>query len=892
MNKRTKNYNLGIFLFFGIILLYPSFSAGQQISLKEFIKKIEYTYDLTFFYKEVWIDTIQVVDNGVDQIDLVSRAIARSGLEMYRYQDAYIFIYPNRLEYQKIRNLEENLLSTEEFSTYQRIGNPSNSISEKEYTLSGYILDAEENPILGATISVNNGKNGGQTDINGKYEFNLIPGNYTLGIRYVGYSEEIRRITLYESGELNINLFTDANYLNEVVVEARNLEGDLKHSIVGQQNLEVATMESLPAFLGESDVLKSATILPGVNTAGESSSYLNVRGGGNDQTLILMNNAPVYNPGHLFGFFSIFNSDFISNVSFFKGNIPARYGIRSSSVLDVKMNNWADKKVEVYGGIGLAKSNLGVRTKLLDNKLNIHFGGRLAYPEWLFKRVPSQNIFQSSAKFSDFNLASRYTINDKNTVRTSSFFGTDYFKYADLVIYEWKMYNSSFEWNRAIKDNLIYTSNFVLSGLENNIEGLEPTEEYILKNGIENYAWTNSLTVDFTKNKLEFGAEVSYNLINAGEIIPNSSSSNVEPKTIQDEDTRNLGLFADYELSLDNGFTLNAGLRHTTFSKIGPNVSNVYEDSSPLEPENVRGQEETFGRDLIARHNAFEPRAGLNYEWGSNSIKLGYARTNQFLHLLSNTALVNPVSMWKASDQFINPTVIDQYSVGYVKELRDNSITISVEGFYKDLTDLIEYKNGSEIILNENIEQELTRGEGRAYGLEFYATQKTDRLDYWLSYTYSRAFITTDSDFEQEKVNDGKEYPYYTDRPHSVLLSTDYSISKKWSLSSTFTFSSGAPTTAPATIYQIDGIDIPYFPSRNRQRIPNYHRLDIAITYKSRIRKDKKNKDKWVFSVYNVYARQNASSVFFARDEDRPSRPFQFISIGSAIPTITYKFEF
>lgn len=880
--------------FLALILCSSSLSAQNTISLVEYLNQVQASTSKEFFYKTEWVDSIKVdaTQNG-DLMITLGEAIKSSGFELFTYQENYVFIYPNKFELEKLRLKEENSRRGYNFKEYIRIGNPTETSSSDRFILSGRVLDELGEPIHGVTIVVEETSQGAQTNANGQYSVELVPGNYEIQYQFVGLQAEKRRITLYSSGALDVSLFPHVRFLEEVIVEENSPEKILDQNVIGRTTLGLNTLETMPAFFGETDVLKSTTMLPGVNTSGESSAYLNVRGGRNDQTLILMNKAPIFSPGHLLGFFSVFNGDFVSGASLYKGNIPSRYGTRASSVLDVNMNRQATKKVNYYGGLGIVNTNLGVKTKLLDNRLDLHVGGRTTYSDWLFRAVPNQDFFNSSARFGDANMVSKFKLNENNTFHSSLFFSRDYFRYANEILYKWNTLSGSMEWNHLFKNNMLWTSLFTYSRLKNDSEGLLPTDEFLLESSITNYALKNSLSLDIGKGELDVGVDVSKYDLNPGEIEPTAVSSFVEPERLDEEDLLDLGVYVDYTLDLTDNISLNPGVRVAHFVNVGAGVQNTYLLNAPLEPENVTGQRFFGDGETMATYTRLEPRLGVNFKWNNRSVKLGYTRTNQFLHLISNTALINPVSIWKGSDEFIQPTQIDQYSAGYVQNVLDNKVSITVEGYYKQMSNLIDYKDGAELVLNENLEQVIIGGEGEAYGVEFLVSKTSGLLKGWASYTYSRAFITTNGDDATETINNGERYPYYSDRPHNFQFYMDYKVTKKWTISSNFTYTTGAPTSAPRNIYQIDGINVPYFPTRNSERIPDYHRLDLAITLKSRIRKTKKNNDRWVLSFYNVYSRSNASTIFFRRQGDnRPARPFQLISIGQIIPTITYKFEF
>lgn len=872
-----------------IAYLAIAYSYGQEErSLSQYLNQLESTTDdKSFFYRREWLDTIQVKEIIEDDyISTIKNAIANSGLLLHVKNDRYVFIYPNRLEFERKSFINENSRSSEVVENV-RIGNPNGLDSNSEYILSGFVTDELDEPLIGVNI-IMNGRLVEKTNQNGSYALKLKPGNYKLEFSYIGLESETRLVTLYSSGNLSISLFPDSRILDEVVVEQEAISSNNLGPAIGIQRIGIDKLEKLASFSGDIDIVKSMTTLPGVTVSGESSSYLNIRGGSNDQTLVQMNNTTIFNPGHLLGFFSVFNGDFVSDVSILKGNIPAKYGMRASSVLDVKMNKWAKKKWNVYGGLGIVNSNLGVKTKLLDDKLDLHIGGRISYINWILGLVPDKDILQSSAQFGDANFSSRYRIDDNNSLFFSSYYGEDFFRFSDKIIYRWSSFNNQFKWTHAFTNDWILESEITSSVLSNNSESLTFNDEFDFENGISETSFKSIIS----NEKIIAGIDATKYDIELGSISPTTSNSLVEPTEIDGEDALNLGAHASYLTRVGDNLEISTGLRFNYFMNLGSSVVNVYGNGAPFTPDNVVGQEEIGEGARNYSKYTLEPRVGVEYKIKDNSINAGYSRVNQFLHLISNTVLINPSTVWKSSDRFIPPTQIDQFSLGYKHNLVKDDISISVDGFYKIMNDLVEYRNGAELVLNENLEQATLRGKGESYGVELLITKEKGFFSGIASYTYSRTFVTVDDQKQGIQINDGERYPFYSDRPHNFKASFDFKLSKKWTVSSNFTYLTGAPINSPVNIFEIDGVRVPYFSSRNADRIPDYHRLDLVVTLKSRIRKTKKNNDRWVFALYNVYGRDNIATIFFSSENNAPSQPFALVNVGRMIPTITYKFEF
>lgn len=860
--------------------------AQKEVSLKEYLEELESRSGKTFFYQEKWIDSIYVSTGNSDYLKVIGEAIADYGLKTFVHKDEFIFIYPNRLEFEKTARLK-NSIEDRSPSDVGRIGSPDSLDINKTYLLRGNVTNQTLENLVGVNITVDN-KLAARTDEKGNYQLELKPGNYELKYSYIGLESESKFITFYSSGDLDVSLFPTRRLLDEVVVEGNYFDQSSEKSLVGVQKISVAKLEKLPSFGGNIDVVKSATSLPGVTVSSESSSYLNIRGGGNDQTLTLMNNTTIFNPGHLLGFFSVFNGDFISDVTLYKGSIPAKYGMRSSSVLDVKMNKWARKKLNVYGGIGIVDSNLGVKTKLLDDKLDIHVGGRISYVDWVFDLVPDKEIIQSSAQFGDVNFSSRYILNDKNSLFVSGYFGKDRFRYSDRIIYKWRTLNNQVKWTSVLGKDWILETEMLMSNLTNSSEGLELNDEFVFENGISEISGKALISNEF----FEGGIDLTSYTIDLGVINPTATNSLVRPQTLDTEDVINIGVHGSYTYNLNDNFAITPGIRFNYFVNYGPSSINVYESGQPTVDQNLVSIREFGNGELESSRTALEPRLGLKYQWGNHTIRGGYSRVNQFLHLISNTVLVNPSTVWKSSDRYIPPTRIDQFALGYQYDIQQRDISFSIDGFYKNLTDLVEYRDGATLVLNDNLEQDILRGEGTFYGIEAQVSKNKGSLTGLVSYTYSRSFVKVDDVLQGVQINSGKRYPYYSDRPHSFKANLDLKLSKKWTITSNFTYVSGSPISAPISVFEIEDVSIPLFGERNAERIPDYHRLDLVITLKSRIRKTKKNNDRWVLTFYNLYSRDNIATIFFSSENNLPAQPFGLVNVGRMIPTLTYKFEF
>ncbi len=869
-----------------MLLINSIHGFTQSFSLTDYLDSIQPMVERKFFFKHIWTDSAYVTPaSGLSVEEIIELSIKEYGLKLYLFGDQYGFIYPNQIELQRTFQSLDLDIRDRAFS-FRRIGDPGSSQSDEVYTLSGQVTDEFGQPLLGVNVAIDN-QILRSTDENGTYLVDLTPGNYEISFSYAGREDENWLISFYSQGSLDISLLEGAQVLDEIIVKGQTNDAGLR-SEAGAQKLSLAKLEKLPSFLGDVDVVKSATALPGVSVSGESSAYLNVRGGRNDQTMVLMNKTSIYNPGHLLGFFSVFNGDFVSSMTLFKGNIPAKYGMRASSVLDVTMNKWATKKLNIYGGLGIANSNVGVKTKLIDNKLDIHIGGRISYVGWLLDFVPNRELVESKAQFRDTNVSARYLLDNNNSFYLSGFYGADFFRYADQIVYEWTTANAGFRWNHLFTNGWVLESEVLASQLSNQTENLVLNDEFLFENGISETGFKSTLSTD----KLEVGVDISNYSINAGKISPRNSSGLVIAEVLDKERLLNAALHASYLLPFGEYVEVKPGVRVGRFANYGPVTVPVYERDTPYQPENVLFEERITKGKSSFNQNSLEPRLGLTYRRNSHTVRLGYSRVNQFLHLIANTTLINPTAIWKGTDRYIPRTAIDQYSAGYQRELKDGEILISLDGFYKKMDQAIEYRDGAELILNERLEQDILIGEGEAFGVEFQLAKNVGKLSGFMNYSYTRSFITVNDELQNVRINNGERYPYYSDRPHNFKAYLDYEMTKKWTLSANFTFFTGAPISLPTSVLTFEGKQVPLFTERNSNRMPDYHRLDLVVTLKNRTRITKKNSDRWVLTLYNVYGRDNVATIFFASQDDLPTQSFSLINVGNIVPTLTYKFEF
>lgn len=784
--------------------------------------------------------------------------------------------------------------------TWGMIGSP---ISEENYSISGYVIDASNGEALfGASLYVREIKGGTSTNSYGFYSITLEKGTYMIECRYVGFETQVLEVDLSENRKLNIELEESNRQLKEVIILGQIDQTNIEQNEISLNRLHIKTINAIPAFLGETDILNSIQLLPGVTRVGEGTSGFNVRGGGAGQNLILMDEAPVFNSSHLLGFFSIFNPDAVRDVQLYKGGMPARYGGRTSSILDVKLKEGNNRQFSIRGGIGTIFSRVALEAPIIKGKSSFIIAGRRSYIDLLAKPFVDQLDSESQFYFYDLSLNAHYDFNEKNKIFLTGYVGRDVFQVNDVQGIKWGSRLASIRWNHLFTKKLFSNFNVTYSEYKYGLAFFDDL--------VDRLEWNSSLQVGTFKpqftyflsinNLIEFGGEINYYKISPanGLVVSNYDSVNVR---IPDRYALEWSLFVSNDQWLGPKFNLRYGIRTTTYHLMGP--GSIYEYQTLVQGKRKIFQSQKYinERESIQKYFNLEPRLSLNYHLSTRkSLKASYIRITQNIHLISNTSASTPVDIWIPGTNNIQPEIADQIGLGYSQNLETiNNISASVEAFYRSTQNVVDYIDGAQIYVNEYIEAELLSGKGRSYGLEFYVEKTSGFFQGWLSYTIGR------SEYKVPGINHGKWYPARFDQLHNLKIAGFYKLNERWSFSSTFTFLTGTPTTFPTTRLDIQDYIIPYnyYGDRNNKRIPNYHRLDISVILNSKEQnkkgEKKKYRDYWVFGLYNLYARENPFSVYFSQGTERPSLQgpvptfaTQMSVIGTIVPGISYNFKF
>ncbi|EAQ49321.1 putative outer membrane protein, probably involved in nutrient binding [Leeuwenhoekiella blandensis MED217] len=767
---------------------------------------------------------------------------------------------------------------------------------QENYTISGTITSAASNEtLIGVNVIIPELNKGAVTNEYGFYSLTLPEGNYTLQVSFIGFENIAQPLQLSENKKLNFSLNESTETLDEVIIQEDVEQLSIRKPQMSVNALTAETIKQIPVVLGEADVIKSILLLPGVTNAGEGASGFNVRGGAVDQNLILLDEAIIFNSSHLFGFFSVFNPDAIKDLKLYKGGIPARYGGRVSSVLDIYQKEGNSKEFHANGGIGAVASRLLVEGPIVKNKSAFLVGGRASYAH-LF--LPLFDI-DNKAYFYDLNAKLNYNFDDKNSLYLSGYFGRDLFGVSDSFLNTYGNATINLRWNHVFSDKLFSNLSLIYSdyyyGLLLDFVGFQ------YDSGIRNF----NVKYDFqhylnSEIKLSYGLNNIYYRFNPATIIPNRPDSGINPSQLTDKFANEFSVYAEAEHDISEALTLRYGLRLSHFTRLGQDAFNRYQNDQAL---NYNDQLELYqpaapvevqtNTGTLATFTNLEPRASLSYLINDNSsFKASYNRMAQYLHLISNTNAPTPLDVYAPSGPYLKPQLLDQYALGYFKKIRNNEYSIETEIFYKDIQNRLDYRNGAQLIANDAIEGEVLSGKGRAYGLEFLAKKNKGKFTGWLAYTLSRSEQQTPGRTPTETgINNGDWYPSAYDKTHDISAYVNFELNKKWNFNANFVFQTGQPTNFPVSQSQFQGLTIANYATRNQQRLPSYNRLDLSATLTPK-NKNKTIKGEWVFSIYNVYNRMNAASITFRTNEDTGANEALRTSIFGILPSVTYNFKF
>jgi TonB-dependent receptor-like protein/carboxypeptidase-like protein len=928
--NNMKHYYSSIFFFVCIVCCFHSYAQKdssfpvtinvKDISARHFLEQLEKQTGYRFYYDTTQLDSLTISLSATQQPLRRVLDEAFSGKDVYYVSDNHNHIFFTRGQQLAIMlpqdfflagaQVKDNLLpsglsdandkddsrqeqkAASENKLYE-IGDKFATTVQNLVTMAGYIKDAiNGEPVVGASVYIDKPRIGVSTDQYGYYSLSLPKGRHILNIQSIGMRDIRRQIMLYSDGRMNIELHETVLSLKKVIISAQKIS-NVKSTQMGVQKIDIKTIKQIPALFGEADVLRVVTTLPGVKTVGEASTGLNVRGGSTDQNLILFNDATIYNTSHFFGLFSVFNPEVVKDVELYKSSIPARYGGRLSSVLNINSREGNKKNITSSAGIGLLTSRFDIEGPLIKDKSSFILGGRTTYANWLLNLLPDQ-YKNSKASFYDVNLNINHEFDKKNTLYITGYLSGDRFNLNSDTLYGYGNKNFSAKWKHVHNNKLNSMVSAGYDRYEYNISSAtQPPTAYKLGFNINqtyfkahfNYYYSN-------KHTMEFGLNSLYYKLHPGYYEPSGKSSLVVPDEIAAEQALESALYISDRYTISNKLSLDGGIRYSLFNYLGPQNINTYARGLPITTDNQLGTVSYSNGKIIKTYGGPEYRVSARYAFtDSFSIKAGFNTQRQYIHSLSNTTAMAPTDIWKLSDPNIKPQYGDQVSLGVYKNFKSNTIEVSVEGYYKNIKDYLDYKSGAILVMNHHIETDVISTKGKAYGVELLIKKLTGKLNGWISYTWSRTFLKTDDPNAGELINNGAWYPANYDMPHEVTVIGNYRISHRYSFSVNSTYSTGRPITLPVGVFYYGGSFRTLYADRNAYRIPDYFRTDLSMNIDGNHKVHQKTHNSWTIGVYNITGRKNPYSVYYVT-ENGSINGYKLSIFGSAIPYFNFNIRF
>ena len=869
----------------------------QKTSLQEFFHTLEKEYGIHFYYRTDWVKSYVVNEEFKEMplIQVLNSLFERQPITFSFFQNNSVVVFPKGIDGKNSVDSDSPQILI--------IGNPLNEGRYSTAQIKGKVTDGKNNdPLPGVIIFHPQTGIGTTTNSRGNYTLDLPTGDHTLQISFMGYEALGQKIKLIESGNADFELFEQSHNLEEVTILGDNSKASKAQMSMVKVNSRM--MRELPVLMGEADVIKSMVMMPGVQSVGEMSSGFNVRGGNTDQNLVLMDGAPVFNTSHLFGFFSIINPDAVKDVTLFKGGVPASYGERVSSIMEIDLKEGNTENLRINGGIGLINSRLTLEGPFVKKKKSTFLvGGRTTYSDWIMQQSRNTQFMNSVAHFYDVNGTVNFYLGENNNLKLMGYYSNDVFNLNSNSLYTYGNAIASANWKMNISKKVISNLNLSYSKYNFNLDQKDisvPEDNYHLATGVEYGSMKYILSwLPNEKHRVNTGFQtIGYKLF-PGEITPATDPSNVQIEKIPNEQALEMGLFADDDIDLSASTAINVGMRYARYMSMGPTTVFNYDPKQTINSGSLIDSTVFSSGQVSKIYQGLEPRLSVKFNLTSGgSLRFSYQRIHQFMNQISNTSVVSPADFWKSCDVHIQPLISDQFAVGLFKTPQKGLFETSVEVYYKNLQNLLEYKNGAVLVMNHHIESDLINANGYAYGLELYVRKNAGRLNGWVSYTYSRTMRKTDNSFPDDVINSKKYYPSVYDRPHDLTTVLNYQISRRWRFSGNFVLMSGRPITLPEQKYIFDNKQVVLFSDRNKYRMPLYHRMDVSITIDENLRKKRMWKGSWTFSVYNLYGRQNPYSVFYRKEPSIqhsdmiPYAIYKLSLIGVPVPSITYNFKF
>ena len=915
-----------IYTFLIIVLVsINSFAQEQQISisfdetpLEEAVNSIEELSGLQFFYVDEWLENTTVSGSYTNEnLDTVLDDIFKSTLiNFFINDDGTVILTRNNIiidqlpeeyfgeEEEEITGpLEEevNPLFVQEQRAAEvqpietvRIGKQTRNNRRRTFTLTGVAVNADTGkPVSELAIIVQGTNLGTTTDANGFYSIDLPAGVNILEARSLGIATNRKRVIIYNNGTLNLDMVESFTELDEVIVSGET-DRNVATAVTGVTVLEVESIKTIPLVLGERDILKAAVTLPGISSAGEGAQGYNVRGGRSDQNLFLLDNGVIYNPTHFFGIFSALNPFTTGDVSIYKGGIPAEYGGRLSSVFDINTKDATTEKFSGEVSIGPVTGNVMLETPVVKGKSGLLVGGRATYSDWILRSLDDEQLNNSEASFYDLIAKYNHSLNENNELRASAYYSRDAFSVTSDSLNKYSNRLLSLEWDHKFNEKNTMVASLANSEYRFNIEfDGETNDDFDIGYRInETELKLKMKYLHSEKHTFDYGISGKYYGVDPGTIDPLNPESIVTPLEIPREQGFEGGVFISDSFNVSEKFLIDAGLRYSFFAALGEADQRVYQEGQPRNSGTLVEVQEFGNNEVIETYGGPEARLSARYFLGEDfSIKASFNNAYQYIHLLTNNTTATPTDTWKLSDLNIEPQQAYQVSLGLYKNFNGNDLELSLESYFKRSKNILDYKVGAQLLLNETIETEVLQGDGRAYGIEFLLKKNAGKLNGWLGYTYSRSFIRLDSEFPEERVNNGDYFPSNFDKPHDFSIVANYKFTRRFSASANFVYQTGRPVTYPIGSFEFNNSEFVFYSDRNEFRIPDYYRLDISFNMEGNHKIKKFAHSFWNFSIYNVLGRNNPYSVFFVT-ENGELKAFQSSIFAIPVPTITYNFRF
>ncbi len=883
-------------------------ASYQNVSWEQVVDDLESRYPIKFLFPDAWVSGFEV------NVAATAQPLEQFLKEVFQNTNLYFYLdhgqviitkdyqvvtqWPTNSDYISTNFQEsipdiavENNISRQETVLSYTIGDPQQRFIKGNASVFGYVRDINSGePMIGVSVFIEEPLIGTITDAFGYYLVSLPKGTTALHFKSIGMREIIPQVTIYGDGQLDMEMEERVVALNEIVISDQ--KDNVESVQTGVIRLNIKDIKNIPTALGEVDIMKIALTIPGVQSVGEGASGFNVRGGNTDQNLILLDNMVVYNPSHLFGFFSVFNPDVIKNANLYKSGIQAQYGGRISSVFDIGIRDGNKKKLTLTGGISPITGRITVEGPIKKDTSSFLLGIRSTYSDYILNLLDDPVFNNSSASFSDIIGKVTHQFNAKNTVSASFYHSRDRFRLDSDTLFTYSNTGANLQWRHTFSNKFFGNFSSSYSNYTYNIQSNRtPEQAFDLDYSINQGNLNADFDMFLNAHSLKFGINTTVYQLQPGTINP-GVDSNIKGVNLEEEKGIEAAIYIGDEFVLSPKLSIYGGLRFSGFGRLGPQQVYTYQPGFSKEEIFITDTVNYDKGELVKAYGGLEYRFSLRYILQPNlSLKLSVDKTRQYIHLLTNTTAIAPTDVWRLSDQYIKPQIGLQYSAGLYRTFYQNGLELSIEGYYKTVDNVLEYKSGADLIINEVLETDIISANGRSYGVEFLLRKKSGKLNGWVSYTYSRSEIKAASSFPEEQINSGEYYPSNFDQPHNLSLITNYKFNRRVNLSLNYTYHTGRPTTLPFTQYSFNGQVIPFFTERNQFRIPDYMRVDIAINLEGSHKVGKLAHGSWTFSVYNLLGRNNAFSVF-TDSSNGNIQVYQLSIFAQPIPTITYNFKF